>query len=185
MLARLILGSTLNYVTTVAGYSASDGWVLKFRLIPRASGSAISITCIADTADPSAHRAQVSAGTTATWTAGIYSWASWVELGSEKYDVATGVITLVADPRTASAPYDLRSDAQVALDNVRATIRGKASADVLRYQIAGRSLERYAMSELIALESKLATEVAREIEAARLAAGLKSRKQIYVRTGRV
>lgn len=181
MQERLILGSTLNFATTVAGYSASDGWTLKFRLVPRTSGSAIDITTTADTDDPSAHRAQASAATTAGWTAGVYSWASWVELAGEKYDIAQGVATLVADPRTATAPYDLRSDAQVALDNVRAVIRGKASADVLRYQIAGRSLERYPMSELVALESKLASEVAREQDAARIASGLKSGRQVYVR----
>lgn len=184
MLDRLILGDTLNYATTVAGYAASDGWTLSFRLIPRTSGSAISITCTADDDDPDAHRAEVSAATTAAWAAGVYNWASWVSKASEKYSVSTGVITLVADPRTATAPYDLRSDAQVALDNVRATIRGKASADVLKYTIAGRSLERYPMAELIQLESKLSAEVAREMDAARIAAGLKSRRRIMLRLGR-
>lgn len=184
MLERLVLGSTLNFATTVAGYAASDGWTLHYRLIPRTSGSAIDITSAQDEDDPDAHRVEVAAATTADWAAGICNWASWVTKASEVYDIATGVITLVADPRTATAPYDLRSDAQVALDNVRAVIRGKASADVLRYQIQGRSLERYPMAELISLESKLAAEVFRETEAANLNAGLASKRRIFLRLGR-
>lgn len=184
MLDRLILGDTLNYATTVAGYAASDGWTLYYRLIPRTSGSAIEITSSADDADPSAHRVEVVASTTTGWTAGIYNWHSWVAKASEKYSVGSGVITLVADPRTATAPYDLRSDAQIALDNVRAVIQGKASQDVLRYQIQGRSLERYPMSELIALESKLSAQVAREQEAVNLSAGLASKRRIFLRLGR-
>ena len=184
MQERLILGDTLNFATTVAGYPASAGWVLKYRLVPRTSGSAISITSTADSSDPAAHRVQVTASTTGAWAAGVCNWHSWVEQGTEKYSVSSGTITLVADPRAATAPYDLRSEAQVALDNVRSVIRGKASADVLRYSIAGRSLERYGMDELIKLESRLSGEVMREQEAARLAAGLASKRRIFVRMGR-
>lgn len=183
MLERLILGDTLNYSTTVTGYSAADGWVLKYALVPRA-GATASIT-LTSAADGAAHRVQETAVTTAAWTPGVYSWHSSVEKASEKYSVASGSIELVANPRAATTgPLDLRTEAQIALDNVRAVIRGKASADVLRYQVQGRSLERYPMSELVALESKLAAEVEREQEALRLNAGLASKRKIYMRMGR-
>jgi hypothetical protein len=183
MLERLILGDTLNYSTTVDGYSAADGWVLKYGLVPRTgAGAGITLT---STADGEQHRVQETATATAAWTAGVYSWHSWVEKASEKYSVASGSVQLVANPRTASTgPLDLRTEAEIALDNVRTVIRGKASADVLRYTINGRSLERYGMADLIALEAKLAADVRREQDAARLAAGLGSRRRFFVRLNR-
>lgn len=184
MQERLILGDTLNFTTAVAGYPASESWVLKFALVLRSGTGAFTLTSAADSTDPTLHRVQVDATTTAGWTAGVYSWHSWVEKGAEKYSVASGSIKLVANPRTATGSMDLRSDAQIALDNVRAVIQGKASADVLRYRINGREIERYSMADLIALESKLAADVRREEDAARIAAGQASRRRFFVRLNR-
>ena len=73
---------------------------------------------------------------------------------------------------------DLRSAAQIGLDNVRAVLRGTASQGVLSYSIAGRSLQRYSITELMALESKLAADVKREQP------GQGLRSKVFVRLGR-
>ena len=71
MLERLVLGDTLNYTTAVADYPASAGWALTYRLVPRSgAGTTIEFT---STADGDLHRLQVSATTTAAWTAGTWS----------------------------------------------------------------------------------------------------------------
>ena len=183
MQSGLILGDTLNFPTFVDGYLPSDGWTLKFRLIPRASGSPISIVTAQDSADSTLHRAQVTAATTAAWTAGDYSWASWVEKGAEKYSVANGSITLKPDPRVAST-LDTRSVARTALDNVRLMLAGKATSGVMRYQIGERHLQSYTMPELLQLEAKLIADVKREESADLMAAGLKSKRKVYVRLDR-
>jgi hypothetical protein len=180
MLERLILGDTLNFATTVDGYPASSGWVLKYRLVPRTAGAAISITCIAD---GELHRAQVAATTTAGWTAGTYSWASWVELGTEKYSVATGSITLVADPRTASAPFDLRTEAEVALDQARAAFAAWTPT-TKKYTIGGRSMEFNSTADIIPIVQFWEREVAKEQRANDLAKGLADRRRTYVRMSR-
>ena len=74
--------------------------------------------------------------------------------------------------------------AQIGLDAVRAVLRGTAAAGVLSYSIAGRTLQRYSIPELIALESKLASDVKQEQRAADLAAGLGDPSKVYVRLGR-
>jgi hypothetical protein len=180
MQSRLVSGTTLNFTTYVADYLPTDGWVLKFRLIPRTTGTPIDITTTQDATDSTLHRAQVTAATTAGWTAGEYSWASWVELGTEKYAVSGGTITVAPNPIVAST-LDSRSAARIALDNVRAVIAGNASRGILSYTIAGRSLERYSMADLLKLESSLRAEVQREENCAAMAAGLPSRRKTYVR----
>jgi hypothetical protein len=75
-LERLIVGDTLSDTVTVPGYPASEGWTLKYRLIPRTSGAAIRF---GTTADGDAHVLLVDAAITAAWVAGEYNWAAYVE----------------------------------------------------------------------------------------------------------
>jgi hypothetical protein len=182
MLPRFTLGDTLSSTKTLAGYPASSGWVLYYRLVPR-SGSGTAIT-FNSTASGDDHVISVAAATTAAWAAGTYTWAAWVADGTSSYSLEQGTTELLLNPRTTGGPLDLRSAAQIALDNVRLTIQGKASADVLKYEINGRSLERYPMRELIALETHLSTQVNREARAAALAAGKPDTRRYAVRLGR-
>jgi hypothetical protein len=177
MLARLIVGDTLNFATTVAGYSAADGWALKYVLVPLVSGASITLTTAADGSD---HRLQVGAVTTATWPAGSYNWASWVEKASEKYSVSNGQITLLADPRTATAPFDLRTDAQIALVQARAAFQAWTPT-TRRYSIDGREMEFASAGDIIKVVRFWETEVAREDNAALQAKGMASRRKVYVR----
>lgn len=178
---RFTLGDTLSFTTSLAAYPAG-AWTLNYRLLLRAgSGDAYTF---AGTASGSDHLISVPAATTAAWMAGTYTWAAWVTDGTDSHSTGHGTIELLPDPRTATLALDLRSAAQIGLDNVRATIRGKATADVLRYTINGRSLEHYPMAELLALERSLAAQVANENRAAQLAAGGADTRRITVRLGR-
>jgi len=180
MLPRFTIGDTLTATETLAQYPATASWVLYYRLVP-AAGPAIAFN---STASGSDHLISVPAATTATWVSGTYTWASWVSNGTSSYSVANGTTVLLPNPRVVNGPLDLRTSAQIALDNVRATIQGKATADVLKYEIAGRSLERYQVSELVALETHLANQVNRENRAAALAAGKPDTRRYAVRLGR-
>lgn len=182
MLPRFALGDTLALTSSLADYPASAGWVLHYRLVPRdGAGTAVAFN---STAAGDAHAILVPAATTAAWAGGVYTWSSWVALGAQSFSLGLGVTELLLNPRTATGPLDLRSAAQVALDNVRAALRGKAGADVLSYTINGRSLQRYSVAELIALESKLALDVGRENRAAALAAGRPDPRRMTVRLAR-
>lgn len=179
----ITLGFTLNFPTAVAGYPANASWVLHYRMVPRSTGAAVELTSSPDSTDPTLHRVTASAATTAGWTAGIYSWQSWVEKAGEKYEIESGVVTLRTNPITAST-LDNRSDAQIALDNVNAKLSGSTSATVLSYRIGERELRNYPMPELLSLRSTLITQVKREARAAALAKGLPDPSKVYVRVAR-
>lgn len=179
--SRFALGSTFSLTQALPAYPASAGWVLKLRLVPTGAGTAVALT---GTASGSDHLVTATATATAAWTVGTYTWAAWVELGAQVVDIATGRIELLPNVRTASSALDLRTQAEQALDNVRATLRGKATQDVLRYTIGGRSLEHYSTDELIKLENQLAIQVRRERRAAALQAGAADPAFMQVRLGR-
>ncbi|HYC00355.1 MAG TPA: hypothetical protein VEC57_14555 [Candidatus Limnocylindrales bacterium] len=179
---RLIAGDSLSFETTVSAYPADQGWTLKYRLVPRfTSPVQAPITLTATTYQTSGYQVMVAPGTTALWTAGIYGWSSWVEKTGERITLESGEITVAPDPATSAQGLDTRTDAAIALANVRAVIQGVASKNVLKYEINGRSLEHYSIPDLITLEQKLSRDVAREENAAGMAMGLKNRRQIMVR----
>lgn len=182
MQSRFTVGDTFEQTTSLPDYPAGAGWVLKYRLLPRdAAGAAIDLTCVASGDD---HVANATAAATAGWKAGSYTWSSWVELGGVKHSIAQGQITLAPDPRVFSGVLDGRSQAEIALANIRSVLAGVASKNVLRYEIGGRSLEHYQIAELIKLESKLAQDVKREQNAAGMNSGRPSRRQIFGRVAR-
>ena len=182
MLPRFTIGDTLTATETLAKYPATASWVLHYRLLPReGSGAAIAFN---STASGSDHLITVPAATTASWAAGTYTWASWVSDGANSYSLAHGTTELLPNPRIGAGPLDLRSSAQIGLDNVRALLRGKASSGVQYYTINGRQLGSYSLPDLIVLESHLAAEVRREVRGAALAAGKPDPSRYAVRLGR-
>jgi hypothetical protein len=181
MLSRFTLGDTLSLTLKLSDYPA-PAWTLHHRLLLRA-GAGTAIT-FASTPSGSDHQVTVAQATTAAWAAGTYTWASWVTDGTSSHSVDRGSTELLANPRTATAPLDLRSHAEQGLCNVRLMMVGRANSVVLKYQINGRSLEHYPMSELIALETRLAGQVAAERRSAALAAGKADPRRYAVRLGR-
>lgn len=184
-LERLTLGGTINEPISVADYLPADGWTLKYRLVPRAAGpTPIEITCITDTVDATRYRQQVTAATTATWTAGVYSWFSWVEKSAtgEKYDITAGVITLLADPRTVSV-VDSRTPSRKALDDAKAAYAAW-SPTTLRYKIGEREMWFNSRAEIVETISYWQTEVNREDNAERISKGLASKRRVFVRLNR-
>jgi hypothetical protein len=166
MQAQLAAGTTLKFTVTLADYSAADGWVLSYRLAPRAAGTPIDITASASGA---AHLVNVAKATTSSWAAGFYTIAAWVDNGTDRYsiDSESGELLITPNPATLAAGADRRSQAEISLANVQALLQGKAVSGTLEYTINGRQLRSYGLSELMRLETKLKADVDRE----RLAAG--------------
>lgn len=185
-ITKLIAGDSLDFVTAVAAYPASDGWTLSYRLVPRfATPTQAPITLTATTYQVSDYRVQETPATSAAWAAGAYGWASYVSKSGQRITLEqAGELTIAPDPGAIVQGIDTRSDAQIGLDNVRAVLRGRASDGVLSYTINGRSLQRYGVAELLLLESKLAADVSRETRAAALAAGRYDPRKVYARVAR-
>lgn len=179
MQSNLTLGDTLNFTTTVTDYPASAGWTLKYRLVPRITGTPILLTGAADSVDPALHRIQASASVTAAWAAGDYSWFSWVDKALESYRIDQGSIELEADPRTSSAPLDLRTDAQKALEQARAAFAAWNGTTLL-YHIGTRRMQFNTAGDILKVVNYWENVVRREQQCA---SGINDRKS-HVRLGR-
>tara|TARA_X000001382_G_scaffold43762_1_gene29564 strand:- start:233 stop:820 length:588 start_codon:yes stop_codon:yes gene_type:complete len=78
--------------------------------------------------------------------------------------------------------FDGRSQAQIDLDAVKAAIRSLINGGAVQeYKIGNRNLKRYDLSELIELESRLKSIVARENKAKLMASGLGDPHNLYIR----
>jgi hypothetical protein len=188
------IGDAQDFTTSVPDYPASAGWTLKYRLIPRVSGSAVELL---SSPEGDNHRVVIASATSAGWTAGEYSCVAWVQNGSgEKHTVDPDVrnergntsllVRLLPNPRTVAA-YDGRSPARAALDAANAALAGYGSAafsNVAEYSINGRSMrfrEFRDQGEFLVYRSKLAAEVWREDDRALVAAGKPSKRFVYAR----
>jgi hypothetical protein len=81
--------------------------------------------------------------------------------------------------------FDGRSQAEQDLDAVKAAIRSLISGGaVSEYRIGNRNLKRYELSELLELESRLKSIVAKENKAKLIASGLGDPHNLYVRFDR-
>lgn len=186
-ITKLIAGDSLDFVTEVPAYPASQGWTLKYRLVPRFSTptqTPITITCSAYEVD--AYRGEAVPGTTANWIPGAYSWSSWVEKSGQRVTLEQGgELQMLPDPAAIVQGTDLRSEAEQALAAVNAILKGKATTAVESYTINGRSLKSYSLSDLMALQAKLVGDVTRERRAAEMSAGRPNPGRYGVRLARV
>lgn len=105
--------------------------------------------------------------------------SSVLELGRGSFSVEAS-LTYSGTP----SAFDGRSQAQKDLDAVQAAIRAIISGGaVAEYRIGTRSIKKYELSELLALESRLKAEVVREKKAEMVANGLGNPSSLFVRFG--
>jgi hypothetical protein len=175
---RLIVGDTLKFNAQVPDYPPSQGYALTYRLVRR-DGTPGAITINATTSGED-YQVTVVSATTIGWTPGVYTWAAYASKAGERYTVDSGEITLVADPVTSAAPFDMRGHAAKVLASIEALLEGKAAADVVEYSIAGRSIKKMSFSELLVVRQKYQDEI-RTLEAVkRMQNGLGGGRRIQV-----
>jgi hypothetical protein len=115
----LIAGDSLQFSVSVPDYPATGGYTLTYRLVPRGAGSVITFNA---TASGDEYAVSLAAAATAAWTAGEYSWHSYVTLAGARYTVGTGQLKVLPDPAAMAAGTDTRSQAQIALAAAKAAL---------------------------------------------------------------
>jgi hypothetical protein len=126
----------------------------------------------------------IAANISSGFDAGKWYWQAIATFSNEKVTLGAGQLEVLAALSYAGAPsaFDGRTQAQIDLDAVQAQIRALISGGaVQQYSIAGRSLNRYSISDLMLLESKLKAEVKREQKAQLIANGLGNPFNLFVR----
>lgn len=187
MIDTIIAGDALDFSKTITdsdgnAYLPADGWTLTYRLVPRSSGSPISIPT---TADGEAFLAQVTSATTAAWTAGTYTAFAILNLSTEYKTIEIGECVILANPRTATT-YDGRSAAKIAYDALLAAYQSYVTSQgtVAEYEIAGRRMKFASADQILKHLALAKSEWLAEEKAARLAAGLGSGTKVLTRFAR-
>lgn len=154
-MAQLTAGETLSVTQDIAG--------------------AVSVELRVGGAKVSSHAMTVQGSTwsvnvdTSAWPAGLYALQVWATYADDtKKIVGKDQLQLSA----ALSVGDPRSQARIALDNIKLMLAGQAKEGVRRYRINNRELERYTVAELLQLKSHFAAEVLREERRARGAGAL-------------
>lgn len=136
-----------NYVGTELTYA--DGYTAY--LILNNDSNSYSATSTADTT--TGYLFQVASNITSGWTAGNYNSAIYIDNGANRYPVSRKFIEVKPDLFTSGA-YDSRSTAMQIRDALEAAILGQASSNQLSMSIAGRSISRMSLEELIVAKKK-------------------------------
>lgn len=126
----------------------------------------------------------ISATDSAAFDAGDWFWQAIATKGSESITIAAGQVEVLAALSYTGDPsaFDGRTQAEKDLAAVQKAIRDVANGNAVKsYTVAGRSLTRYEMSDLLTLESKLKFEVQRERRAALIANGKGDPFNVFVR----
>lgn len=154
----LYTGDTWAWTRALADYPAST-WTLKYTLIN--TGGRINITA---GADGDVHSVSVAAATTATYTAGTYTWQAFVESGSERHTMDQGSVVVRAGYSSGSGGADARTQAETALqDAITALATYTASRGMVNeYTIGGRAMKFRSIDEIRNLINFWRGEVARQ-----------------------
>jgi hypothetical protein len=107
---------------------------------------------------------EVPSATTAAYTNGDYHWYAFITRtsDSERIAVDDGYAKIEIDFANTNA--DHRSHAKKVLDAIQATIEGRASQDQMSYSIAGRSLSRMSIDDLLKFRDRYRAEYNRELK---------------------
>ncbi len=180
--AIIYAGDTVKWSEpATADYSSTTGWVASFVLRHATGNEHLSaITGVADGAG--GWNFTITATQSAQLDTNGHWWQLTVSKDGERYTLGTGKLEVKANIPAAGNTYDGRTQAQIDLDAVRAEMRARITGgSVQEYSIGNRSLKKMPMADLIAMETKLKADVAREARADRLAKGMNSGRAVYVR----
>jgi hypothetical protein len=120
-------------------------------------------------------RVTVPAATTTDFNAGLWTWQAIATYSTLQYTAGRGQFTVKSTAKYTGTPgaFDDRSRAEIDLSYVEAAIRTLAQGGMVQeYQIGGRSLKRYKMTELMQLRDDLKNEIAMERKAEKIRQGL-------------
>lgn len=181
---QLRAGDTLEWTVSHPDYPASDGWTLTYKL------SGPQQITIAATADGDAFNVSVAAATSATWSAGMYSYAAYVTgSAGERYTIETGSIEVLQNLVTLTGTQEGRSLWQRILEAVEAAMAGRASKQQKSMTVpgvaGGSTIELLSNDELYRAWQRAKAEVEKEKRAERVARGQKRGGRLLFRFGPV
>jgi len=169
------VGETVAWTIKNADYPATGGTLVTTFIN---TTHKFAVTATASGAD---HLNTISASTSGGLTKGVYAWQS-------KYTDSGGIVTIIDTGLTevlasfsAATTLDTRSHAKTVLDAIEAVIQNRATEDHQSMSIAGRSISKMSLVELIQARDVYRREYALEQKAEKIARGEQPRGRIMVR----
>jgi len=126
----------------------------------------------------------IAAATSVNFDAGTWYWQAVATKTGSTITLGSGQSTVLAALSYSGTPaaLDGRTQAQKDLDAVQAAIRSLLNNGIVKeYTIGNRSLKKYDLPDLLALETKLKADVNREQKAQMIANGLGNPFNLFVR----
>ena len=164
--------------------SSGNGWTLTYYLRTNHTHEGATVV---GSAYSGGWEFTISQAISSGFDVGNWYWQAEATKGGEHVTLGSGQLTVLASLSYTGQPaaFDGRSQAQKDLESVQAAIRSLMSGGAVQeYRIGTRSLKRYELADLLALETKLKADVARENKAAMIANGLGNPHNLFVRFGR-
>lgn len=144
-------GDSLKFVDVASNYPA-PAWSITYTI-----ADAERAFDFESTADGSKHSFALLPAETAKFVAGEYVFQATISDGTDRFTLGTGRVRVDADLKL-NARANL-SHVEKTIANLEAVIEGKATNDQLSFTIAGRSLGRYPVADLLAWRDKYKGEL--------------------------
>lgn len=175
MITEIITGTTVKIEKSYPEYKASDGWTMFISL--RGPGK-YDFWAIGDGDN---FVLELASGTTSSILPGEYWFEIYVERSGVRYAVETGNIKVLQALIYQNDNYDGRSEVKRILDAIESTLEGRATSDQLMYTIAGRSISKIPIPDLIQLRGVYKAEYLNELQTEQIKKGLGSGRKILAR----
>lgn len=177
---RAVAGDTLAWTRDFPDYPASAGWTLTYAFRIQLGSGKLDLT--ASTSGDS-FSATITAAQSALLKPGLWGWAAYVTLTTQRYQVGSGTLTVTPNLAAIDFDTDLRSSAKRAYDNALAAWEGVKLGQTV--MLNGRTYTQHNLKDLILFVDRCKADYAAELQAEQLAAtGINPRK-IGVRFTRV
>ena len=115
------------------------------------------------TADGDDYLVNISVSTSANYGAGKYQFIAYLTRSSDSARITVDRGMIEVKPNLSAATSDPRTHAKIMLDKIESLLEGRADKDVSSYSIAGRSLNKMSISELLEWRNYYKAEYNREL----------------------
>lgn len=172
--STLTAGDTWKWTKSVQDYPASDGWQLSYAFRGGMKLDLAWATEVTAHANGRDFTITVPATKTDKLPKGTYHWAAYATKAAERFEVDHG--TLTVRPNLAVGTLeDGKTHAEKTLAVLEAKLEGRLASDLENYVIAGRSVSKIPVSELVKLRQQYRAEVWRERNPGRLGPTVEAR----------
>ena len=178
--AKIVAGDILQWKRTDLNTDYDNAsYTLSYKA--RLEGTGSSVITINASASGDDYLVSISQSSTASYTVGVYRWQAYITRtsDSERITVDSGTFEVIANRSTATS--DPRSHAKTMVDKIESLLEGRADADVSSYSIAGRSLSKLTVDELMTWRDRYRAEYLREVRRERALNGKRTGGTILAR----